>query len=408
MQPALLPSLNRSDHFLTSLPVCERPSASTMATSAAALRSKMFSGPAVTAPANTEGLRQATDALLRQQANAESTVHLYRTKLGEAQAAVAKLQAAYVEQAQLNGRLQGARQGPSQGWRRRPNSTADRRRAAAMHPPPAPPPPPLHPAAKVKNDHESLTKLQTAVLSTAAAYTKLNDERRALAQELAAAEQERTALATAFMNKAADQAGLEQALAAACKAAKDLQGRLHAAAAVHATMTADLAAARGEAADKVGGGLLGWLWLGLGRRLSTTVLVPHSSQHQHPPAAGSAQVLSTHPPPTLRRTAPPPSLAHTRPACIPALALDPLQAKELAAAERRAAQLGADLTTVGKERDGLAAQLTTATGQLEQAKQDLAAKTTLLEEEQGAKVGGWCGGASCDRFGATEAALVGG
>lgn len=394
MQPALLPSFNRSDHFLTSLPVCERSSTSTMATSAAALRSKIFSGPAVTAPANTEGLRQATDALLRQQANAESTVQLYRTKLDEAQAAVAKLQTAYVEQAQLNGRLQGARRGPAQGWRRRPNSTADRRRAAAMHPPPAPPPPPLHPTAKVKNDHESLTKLQTAVLSTAAAYTKLNDERRALAEELAAAEQERTALATAFMTKAADQASLEQALAAACEAAKDRQGRLDAAAAVHATMTADLAAARGEAADKVGGGLLGWLWLGLSQWLGTTVLLTQSIQCQHAPAAGSAQVPSTHPPSALRLTGPPPSPAHTLPACIPALALDPSQAKELAAAERRATQLGADLTAVSKERDGLAAQLTAATGQLEQAKQDLAAKTTLLEEEQGAKVGGWCGAAA--------------
>ncbi|PRW20204.1 ATP-dependent DNA helicase isoform B [Chlorella sorokiniana] len=182
-----------------------------MATSAAALRSKLFTaGPAVTAPANTEGLRQATDALLKKQANAEATVDLYRAKLGEAQQAVAKLQGAYVEQVQLNGRLQ----------------------------------------AKVKNDHEALIKLQTAVNATAAAYIRLNTEREALAAELAAAEEQRAALAGAFAAKAAAQASLEQALAAACEAGKGLQGRLDAAAAVHATMTTDLAAARAEAADK--------------------------------------------------------------------------------------------------------------------------------------------------------------
>lgn len=40
-----------------------------------------------------------------------------------------------------------------------------------------------------------------------------------------------------------------------------------------------------------------------------------------------------------------------------------------------------------KERDGLTAQLAATAAQLEQTKQDLAAKAALLEEEQSAKVG---------------------
>ncbi len=223
-----------------------------MATSAAALRNKLFpAGPVVTAPANTEGLRQATDALLRQQASAEATVGLYRTKLGEAQEAVAKLQAAYVEQAQLNGRLQGERGEAPQALGGPTDSAANRRRAPALSnrlPPPALPP---RPAAKVKNDHETLAKLQTAVNTTFAAYARLNAERVALAEELATAEEQRAALAGAFTAKAAAQASLEQALAAACEAGKELQGRLDAAAAVHAMMTADLATARADASDKV-------------------------------------------------------------------------------------------------------------------------------------------------------------
>ena len=64
-----------------------------------------------------------------------------------------------------------------------------------------------------------------------------------------------------------------------------------------------------------------------------------------------------------------------------------LQGKDLAASERLAAQLDADLSTVRKERDGLTAQLAATAAQLEQTKQDLAAKAALLEEEQSAKVG---------------------
>lgn len=355
---------------------------STMATSAAALRAKMFtSGPAVTAPANTEGLRQATDALLRQQTTAEATVSIYRTKLGEAQEAVARLQAAYVEQAQINGRLQGERLGPPQRRGGRTDFTADRSRRTPLPCTTCPPPCAPRPAAKVKNDHEVLTKLQTAVNAAVTHYAKLHAERQALAQELAAAEEQREALADAFAAKAAAQAGLEAALTAACEAGKDLQGRLDAAAAVHATMTTDLAAAHAEAADKVG-------CMGLGHvqrcsaccedsvsdgSCSRLVQVGRPGQLREPLA--TAQHPPATPPPACSN---PPSSSSCHPLS---------QGKELTAAERRAEQLGTDLAAVRNERDGLTAWLATTTAQLEQAKQDLAAKTSLLEEEQSAKVG---------------------
>ncbi len=57
---------------------------------------------------SSEALRQATDKLAREQATSEAQVNLYRTKLGEAQVAVKKLEEAYVSQINANVNLQGA------------------------------------------------------------------------------------------------------------------------------------------------------------------------------------------------------------------------------------------------------------------------------------------------------------
>ena len=85
-------------------------------TMAAQLRSKMFggggssSGLAMAAAGGshtTEALRQATDRLLKEQSSAEVAVSIYRQKLSEAQEAVKRVEKAYVEQNQMNARLQG-------------------------------------------------------------------------------------------------------------------------------------------------------------------------------------------------------------------------------------------------------------------------------------------------------------
>ncbi len=84
-------------------------------TTAAALRTKLFGQGSATAglatasagPHTTEALRQATDRLLKEQASAELSVGLYRQKLVEAQAAVKRLEEAYVVQHKTNAKLQG-------------------------------------------------------------------------------------------------------------------------------------------------------------------------------------------------------------------------------------------------------------------------------------------------------------
>lgn len=84
-------------------------------TTAALMRTKLFGQGSATAglatssagPHTTEALRQATDRLLKEQASAELSVGLYRQKLVEAQAAVKRLEEAYVVQHQTNAKLQG-------------------------------------------------------------------------------------------------------------------------------------------------------------------------------------------------------------------------------------------------------------------------------------------------------------
>lgn len=97
-----------------------------MATSAAAMRAKLFGGgaggtavaPSSSAgPAAAEALRAATDRLATDRAVSEQAVGLYRQKMDEAQEVVHKLQRAYVDQTQANARLQGASVGrASGGW----------------------------------------------------------------------------------------------------------------------------------------------------------------------------------------------------------------------------------------------------------------------------------------------------
>ncbi|KAL4451225.1 hypothetical protein ABPG77_009297 [Micractinium sp. CCAP 211/92] len=187
-------------------------------TTAAALRTKLFGQGSATAglatasagPHTTEALRQATDRLLKEQASAELSVGLYRQKLVEAQAAVKRLEEAYVVQHKTNAKLQ----------------------------------------ARVKSDYTTLTALSASVAQTTAAYRQLKADYDALAVSLDEAGLERDALAAAFAAKASALAEVEAAHGAACAAGRDLQGRLDAAAAVHTELVGEVERLRCELADK--------------------------------------------------------------------------------------------------------------------------------------------------------------
>ncbi|KAL4857505.1 hypothetical protein ACK3TF_002367 [Chlorella vulgaris] len=149
---------------------------------------------------SSEALRQATDKLAREQATSEAQVNLYRTKLGEAQVAVKKLEEAYVSQINANVNLQ----------------------------------------AKVKSDYKLLSQLNGMVTTATAQHRELKLAHDELAVQLAEAGAERTALAAAFAQRAEALATLEAKHTESCEHGKGLQCKLDEAAAACESLAQDL------------------------------------------------------------------------------------------------------------------------------------------------------------------------
>mgnify|MGYP001810856731 CR=1 FL=1 len=338
------------------LPGLCSPSSDIMATQAAALRSKLFGGgggataelggaTAMAGPHTTEALRQATDRLLKEQASAELSVGLYRQKLVEAAGAVRRLEEAYVQQHQLNAKLQGACRGaggrtawggggetaasaaaagdrcklPLAGLTAWPQLSARPHRSDRLHRPPCRPP-----AARVKSDYTALESLRRSVSDTASAHRALRAEYEALAAALQEAELERTSMAASFARKSEALGELEASHERACAAGRDLQGRLDEAAAARAAREAEAACLQSELADRVGAAstlwvlVLGWRVLVLGWRVVGAVQMAETEQRaQHPPHHDTcvqhpptSSTLSTH---QTASQLPP----HTTHPCIP-------------------------------------------------------------------------------------------
>ncbi|KAI3430626.1 hypothetical protein D9Q98_005219 [Chlorella vulgaris] len=174
-----------------------------------ALRAKLFgsnggaSGLASAVAAgqhSSEALRQATDKLAREQATSEAQVNLYRTKLGEAQVAVKKLEEAYVSQINANVNLQ----------------------------------------AKVKSDYKLLSQLNGMVTTATAQHRELKLAHDELAVQLAEAGAERIALAAAFAQRADALAALQAKYTDSCEHGKGLQCKLDEAAAACESLAQDL------------------------------------------------------------------------------------------------------------------------------------------------------------------------
>ena len=108
------------------------------------------------------------------------------------------------------------------------------------------------PAARVRSDYTHLNQLAESVRTAKAAHAKLEEEYKALAAQLVAAEAERAALAADFGAKASALADVEVRLQDSCAYGRDLQGQLDAAADKHRKLVDQAAALRTALAEKVG------------------------------------------------------------------------------------------------------------------------------------------------------------
>jgi septal ring factor EnvC (AmiA/AmiB activator) len=214
-------------------------------------------------------------------------------------------------------------------------------------------------AAKVKSDYGLLSQLSTAVTSATKQYRELQKAHDQLTVLLDRAEQERSALATAFAGRSKVLAELEAKLNDSCQYSKGLQAKLDDAAKTCDTLAGELKTVKAELLGQVGAAQDAVL---------EEVAVPSVHCHASLRLKQGALADALHP---------------VSPHSYTTL----LQAEARQEAELMAEKVARELTAVQTEKATLAEQLNTSTAMVETLTEELGRQSTKLAVVEEAKVG---------------------